>query len=67
MTYFYTFLNKKTKKQNTIANTEAELILRIFLIFVQSEPEYCCKLYSYVKKVCMVIDPFQVNELFHTL
>ena len=24
---------KKTKKQNTIANTEAELILRIFLIF----------------------------------
>ena len=44
-TYYYTFLNKKcsinqenlwkknNKKQNTIANTEAELILRIFLIF----------------------------------
>ena len=35
---------KKTKKQNTIANTEAELILRIFLFFVQSEPEYSYKL-----------------------
>ena len=44
-TYYYTFLNKKcsinqenlwkknNKKQNTIANTEAELSLRIFLIF----------------------------------
>ena len=44
-------MKKNPKKQNTIANTEAELILRIFLIFVQSEPEYSYKLYSYKKSV----------------
>ena len=59
----YTFLNKKcsinqenlkrqTNKENTIANTEARLILRIFLIFLSNLSLNILTNYILIKKVC---------------